>query len=370
MSEGKISCTQLTLLLFLSRIFSILEYTPALGDSMTGMTLLISTALSFLVQCVLVIPMLLLLYRYQDQNVLGCAYLVSPVLGKITAALFLLLFLAHLSGGYAIFSMFMTNIVYLKSSSMLIIVLLAAVCTTCACFGLQGLARAGSIVFVLFTLSTVFLCLVASDGAEFLNIHMIQEDGILRIIQGTLESTSKNAEFFVLLLLLPQIAKPQKKRACVYWFLILVFIFTEVTQFIILSVLGDFGMKQMFPYYALTTVIDISILQRLDSLHVTLWIFTALFHGALYTICAIKCAGILFPKKISRFSPLFIPLISGCAGIFLGNHILLLQRSGLSNFLILALVTAVFPLILFVILYRKEKRHAPPKSPAAPDSHS
>ena len=39
MKERTVS-TQLTLLLFLSRIFSILEYTPALGDSMTGMTLL------------------------------------------------------------------------------------------------------------------------------------------------------------------------------------------------------------------------------------------------------------------------------------------------------------------------------------------
>ena len=370
MSEGKISSTQLTLLLFLSRIFSILEYTPALGDSMTGMTLLLSTALSFLVQCVLVIPMLLLLYRYQNQNVLGCAYLVSPVLGKITAALFLLLFLAHLSGGYAIFSMFMTNIVYLKSSPILIVLLLAAVCTVCACFGLQGLARAGSIVFVLFILSTVFLCLVASDSAEILNIHMIQEDGISRIIRGTLESTSKNAELFVLLLLLPQIAKPQKKRACTYWFLTLVFLFTEVTQFIILSVLGDFGMKQMFPYYALTSVIDISIFQRLDSLHVTLWIFTALFRCTLYTICAAKCANMLFPKKISRFSPLFIFLLSSGAGIFLANHIPLLRRASPSNSLILTLLTAVFPLILFVILYRKEKRHAPCKSPAAPDSHS
>ena len=326
MSEGKISSTQLTLLLFLSRIFSILEYTPALGDSMTGMTLLISTALSFLVQCVLVIPMLLLLYRYQEQNVLGCAYLVSPVLGKITAALFLLLFLAHLSGGYAIFSMFI--------------------------------------------LSTVFLCLVASDSAEILNIHMIQEDGISRIIRGTLESTSKNAELFVLLLLLPQIAKPQKKRACTYWFLTLVFLFTEVTQFIILSVLGDFGMKQMFPYYALTSVIDISIFQRLDSLHVTLWIFTALFRCTLYTICAAKCANMLFSKKISRFSPLFIFLLSSGAGIFLANHIPLLRRASPSNSLILTLLTAVFPLILFIILYRKEKRHAPCKSPAAPDSHS
>lgn len=61
-------------------------------------------------------------------------------------------------------------------------------------------------------------------------------------------------------------------------------------------------MKQTFPYYALTSVIDISIFQRLDSLHVTLWIFTALFRCTLYTICAAKCANMLFSKKISRFS--------------------------------------------------------------------
>jgi len=368
--EGKISCTQLILLLFLSRVFSVLEYTPVVGNSMTGITLLIAVALSFVIQCLLVIPMLLLLYRYQGQDILGCAYLVSPVLGKIAAALLLLVFLAHLSGGYAIFSFFMTNIVYQQGSTLLIVFLLAVVCTACACYGLQGLARAGTIIFVVFSLGAVFVSMVASDSADISNIHMIPEDDLSRIIRYAFESASKNSELFVMLLLLPHIAKPEKKRTCTYWFLSLVFVFSEVTGFLILAVLGDFGMEQMFPYYALTTVIDISILQRLDSLHVTLWIFTALFHGALYTICAIKCAGTLFPKKISRFSPLFIPLISGCAGVFWGNHILLLQRSGLSNFLILALVTAVFPLILFVILYRKEKRHAPCESRSAPASHS
>lgn len=370
MKEGKISPTQLVFLLFLSRIFSVLEQTPSFGDSFSGATLLLSTLLSFVMQCILVIPMLLLFYRYQEQNILGCAFLASPILGKIAACFFLLLFLLHLSGGYAIFSFFMTNIVYPKSSSFLIVLLLAAVCTACACYGLQGLARAGTVIFTLFILTTAFLSFAAADNADALNIHAIPGDGFSQIIESALNSTSKNTEFFAMLMLLPQIAKPQKKRACAFWFLTLTFLFIELTQFLILAVLGDFGMEQTFPYYALTTVIDFSIFQRLDSLHVTLWIFAAVFHCTLYSICISKCTAVLFPHKISRFTPLFSLAAGGGLGVFFAGNMQFLRQIKLSNSLFLTLVAAVFPLILFIILYRKEKRHAPQKGISAPAAHS
>lgn len=359
MKEGKISCPQLVMLLFLSRMFTVLEETPVLDRMVTGTTLLWSIALGFLMQCVLAIPMLLLLYRYRGQNIINCAFLVSPAVGRLSAGIFLFYLMIRLAGSFAGFSFFITNITYPESSALPIILVLALVCTICVCYGLQGIARAASIVFVLFLLGAVFLSLAASKNAALLNIHRMPGDDFFSIMEGALNNTAKNAELFLLPLLLPSLVKQEKMKSCTYWYLLLSFLFIELTQLLILAVLGDFGMAQTFPYYALVSIIDVSIFQRLDSLHVVLWIFVALFHCALYMLCAVRCTARLFSEKIARWSPLFIALVSGGTGVFLAEHMQLLQGKTTSGGLLVILFSAVFPLILFIILHWKEKRHAP-----------
>ena len=161
MNDVRISTPQLSLLLFLSCSFSVLEYTPALGDTQTGLTLLLSTLFGFLLQCIAVIPLIFLLKKHEGQDLIGCVWLISPVSGRIFAAVMLALFLMHLSGGYAIFSIFLTNIVYPQSSSAVVVLLLAFVCSASSTFGLQGTARAASIVCILFSGSASYSAMAA-----------------------------------------------------------------------------------------------------------------------------------------------------------------------------------------------------------------
>ena len=370
MNDVKISAPQLSLLLFLSCSFSVLEYTPALGDTQTGLTLLLSTLLGFLMQCAAVIPLLLLLKKYRGQDLIGCAWLASPALGRILAGILLVLFLMHLSGGYAIFSIFLTNIVYPQSSSAIVVLLLAFVCSTCSTFGLQGTARAASIVCVLFAASILFVGAAASDKAALLNLHAIPGDEIEDIVSGGLENLSKNTELFVLAMLLPYITKPKRSAACTYGFLILLFLFTFLSQFLILLVLGDFGMQQTFPYYALTSVIDISIFQRLDSLHVVLWIFAALFRCTVCILCIKQCTAALFPKKGKRIVHWVLLHVAAGFGVFFAEQIPLLRSLNGSRGGVIIAIVSVLPLILRLILARKEKRHAPPESPSSAMQHS
>lgn len=370
MNDVRISAPQLSLLLFLSCSFSVLEYTPALGDTQTGLTLLLSTLLGFALQCITVIPLIFLLKKHEGQDLIGCAWLVSPLLGRVLAAVLLVLFLMHLSGGYAIFSIFLTNIVYPQSSSAVVVLLLAFVCSASSTFGLQGTARAASIVCILFAASILFVGAAASDKAALLNLHAIPGDDIADIVNGGFENLSKNTELFVLSMLLPYIAKPKRKGICTYGFLTLLFLFTFLSQFLILLVLGDFGMQQTFPYYALTSVIDISIFQRLDSLHVVLWIFSALFRCTVCILCIKQCTAILFPKKGKRIVHWALLHAAAGFGVFFAEQIPLLRTLNRSRGGVIIAVVCILPLLLHLILIRKEKRNAPPESPVAAVQHS
>ena len=66
------------------------------------------------------------------------------------------------------------------------------------------------------------------------------------------------------------------------------------------AALGDYAKSQRFPFYTVTKIAEVSIFQRLDSLHVALWVFMALVRLSLFLEVAGKSLARMLPQKASK----------------------------------------------------------------------
>ena len=63
------------------------------------------------------------------------------------------------------------------------------------------------------------------------------------------------------------------------------------------AALGDYAKSQRFPFYTVTKIAEVSIFQRLDSLHVALWVFMALVRLSLFLEVAGKSLARMLPQQ-------------------------------------------------------------------------
>ena len=356
----RISVPQLMMLLFLSRMFSVLNISPVFGTLQSGATLLLGTSLSFLLQCVFLLPLWMLSRSYPTKTPIGCAGDIGGEwLKKGVAFLFLLMFFIQICGSLSAFSFFMTAIVFTNASSVLILIPFFLAILLCVRWGIEGCSRAAAIFFWIFLISAISICICAIPSANLLNISPLPaQDGFRNVLSVAFGEISKNGELYCLLLLYPSLRTPQKAAKSGFCFLLLTFMFMIITQTILLSVLSDFGMKQTYPYYALASVVDLSVLQRLDSFHMSLWIVCAFFRSLLYFFLFKQCIGTLLTKQKAQtilFSCLTVLLFIG--SVFLSNHPQAVRMLNTSTAIVPTLLVLILPTVLLILMKRKEKRN-------------
>lgn len=351
MKTDTIGAGQAVLLLFLSRCFNFLNYIPAFLGRAEGMSILAGNLVSFLLQGFLLIPAILLYQRFPRQNVLEITCQKSRIFGIFLAVCYAAATLLNLTGSLVGFEYFITNAIFPKSPVIFIVISMAIVCILCARHGIQGIGRAACILAVYFLISTLFINLVSLKSADLLNIRPITEQPVASIARWASDSLAKSNELTLFVLLLPQIRSGQKRTAA--GFLLLSLGFVESMIFFVLSVLGDYGLIQTFPYYSLASVADISIFQRLDSLHMMLWVIVAFVRITLMAIVCKACLQTALPKKLHGWIFPFILAVSYTAAILIGSRPEIIQNISSTNPALVILLSAGVPLILLLIT-RKE----------------
>lgn len=369
MENQKISCSQAVILFSLSRVFNVLNFVPFFGESVAPMAMLYGTIFSFIEQAIVVIPFFFLYRRCAGQSMLTLAFNKSRVFGIITTLFFLLFFLVVTIGGVAGFDFFMLNAIYPDATVPTIAITICAVCFFCARNGIQGLARSSVILFVFFALGLICITIVSAKSIKPLNFHAILDNPIKQIFFHTFDTTSKGTELAALLLLMPSIrliSKPKDKGAtiasstapkAVYGFLGLSFLLTFLINFLIVGILGEFGATQTFPYFTITSVVELKIFQRLDSIHMISWVFISFVHITLFAGTCIELLKSLLPKPARKFSSPALFIITTTVAIFFGYRSDILQRINDQSTILLLLAVFVLPIILLFTTRRKGKSH-------------
>ncbi len=163
-----------------------------------------------------------------------------------------------------------------------------------------------------------------------------------------------NPELYVFILLLPRINGNVNKSA--FWFLVLTFLFVGITNFLIMGVFGDFFATQTFPYYALASVIEFSILQRLDSIHMTIWVFVSFIRITLFIIVTNTYLQNIIPKSAKKLGIVVTFLITVICSIVISHRTSALKTINSSVPIIVITLVFVIPTILLLTTKKKEKK--------------
>lgn len=343
------------ILLFVSRCFNIMNYVPAFSQKLENSAVLLGNLLALFIQLLLLLPALALYRRFDGQNVVTVAYNRAKPLGWAVAFLYFAVTLAQLAGTLVGFEYFMTDAVYPNASVVFIIVTMSLACFLCGRHGLEGITRASAIVFVFLLLSAGFICAVSLRSIDPCNFHPMLGDPVPSVLRAAFESIGKASELFLLILLYPKVKGSQGK--CSLGFVAASFLMLEVTALIVQGVLGEYADTQTFPYYTLASVSDTRLLQRLDSLHMMNWVFSAFIRCTLLVIIGNYCVQMILPQRTHKFIlPAMFLLTTGAAvAVGYSTEILGGLNATSAYGAGVLLLTAGLPLLLLLLTKRKRK---------------
>jgi len=286
--SNKISVSQLFLLLFLSRAFSLVAYSPA-GQGEGERLTIVTTLLSGLVQAAALAVGLRLCRRGT-----GVSPFIAPGSGfyRLQSLLYWLCCMTVAVYTAVNFISFMTDVVYDYRYGWLVAVTFAAAGALAACQGLEGLARGGGILTVLLGAgcAVIALGLWRQYDWQNLTLRLLSWEDTLR---GACHGFAMNGELFALLLLLPYLREPPGAVSCAGWVGCLTLAAVAV-QLMTMLTLGAYGGMKAFPVFTAVTSAGFRNFQRLDSVFLVIWVVLGLVKLAVFLSLASRLSSGVF----------------------------------------------------------------------------
>lgn len=288
-NNKKISWGQFLLLLFMCRAFALMTFTP-LSSAGGGLSVqMAATAISAVVQAVLLIPTVLL-----KKSATGAALEKSKVFGIFAAVLYLLFFLFYTAGSLLHFQDFLQARFFPTSDSSLWIAALLIVCVYCACRGIEALGRSGVLLFCLFITALIIMCVSSAQDFEVDNI-CFGTDISGGLFSAVMDDLARSGEICAAAFLAGHVR--EKLRCGVYGMLASKLILTEAVTLLIAAVLGDFAALADYPFLSVGTFGGTRFIQRGDALYLIVWTVAAVINISLF----IRISGGLIEEVFPKF---------------------------------------------------------------------
>lgn len=317
MLQPKISMWQLVLLLTVSRVFCALNGVLLGTGGGYGVAYLIAIPLSALMQFILLLPVLYFSQK-QGESIVETGY---SLWGKGGRAL------AFLLGGYfllqavlTVFSaeQFMVNAIYPQSSPAFFILTLVGACCYAAYLKLPSIARSGTIVFIVLICSVAFAFLGNLGQINLIFVRPLGTEGFGEVLRIAVSLTARSPEIWLFAVLTPYLSEDGHRKRGVFYYLLFSSLLLEIAVFLISAVLGVLGEGEAFPFYTVGTLAKISILQRLDAVHMSVWIFVSFIRTGIFLWAAAElfCRMVSSPKR--RFILPFLAALIAAGGVLCG----------------------------------------------------
>ena len=222
--------------------------------------------------------------------------------------------------------------------------------------GLEGLARASSIIMSIIFVSIFFLAIALIPQINFLNYPPMTFKDSKNILNTTLIMMSKMSYIPAMTMLLP-FAKGNVKKGIVLWNVILhVFIALLIT--LLVGALGEYINTHVFPVYAATSIAEIGMFKRLDALYMGIFTTGLFVKISLFLLLFSLTVSKIFGDKIGRVSIFAGGLFVAITGMIFSNSKNASEffYSTPFSFTFTVIVGTVFPLFLLIVSHIKNKK--------------
>ena len=356
MQANKISIWQAVILLFLCRMFSVLTYTPGISAAVGGTEQLIANLLSAALQFVLLIPAYLIYRMDCGRNIITAAKEAFHQWSLPISLLYYLFLLLIAVNTMTQFTFFMTNAVFPQASRIFFVLTMLLVVLYAMHAGLEAISRTSVLIFAGFLVMLFFVIFASIPQMELVNLKPALSHAGTDIVRATIENFARNSELVVLLLIFPKVKGGIRKG--VITLLIGITVAFELIGFTMTTVLGDYAGVQSFPFYALASLAEASVFQRLDALHMAIWVFISFLKISLYLYLA---ADVLKSMLTLRFAKAAAPtsvilfLTASLITVF-GIEWLRNMSFVLTTAIPVGVLVFLIPLLLVIVLKWKKGR--------------
>lgn len=270
---NRIGWGQLGIVLALSRIFAEAANFPS-DDINYGMQRFTVIILSYVLLIAALSPVLLLtkqsdnelcLYRSKAAVVITVVYLVMASVSTTTRLQF-----------------YTSSTIFDAAPPWLLIIFVSAVCLYGLFKGTSAVARAGVIVSAFFILLLGAVIIGISDDIRPEYLYPALVDRPSALLNDVITEFSKNGELVIFASLCSDVRRDARKSLFVY---VPVALCAQLLMtFLYNTVLGEYLNVTSFPFYMLSALSDISLLQRLDGIDVVVWVMSAVIKISLLVL--------------------------------------------------------------------------------------
>ncbi len=337
---GKVSSMQIVLTLVVCKLFAVITYTPVYTEKAEITAVFLGGVVSTLILLAAATPVILLFRKTQD-DILTLSYRLNPGFGFIVFILLLIGVLAAAVDTMVDFQFFMVNAVFPDASRFIILITLMIAAFYASLMGLEGIARTGTILFLIVLIALVTIAFTLHNRINLLNLKPVLYEPVKSILSVAWQDTARNMELLIFMMVVPNIKGKAAKSLLGYILLISVLLCT--ISFLVATVLGEFTFRQIFPFYMIASVVDSKIIRRFDAIHMTLWVITAFLRTSLFLLTATSLLKRVLPYHIGKWSCLFSSVVILVAAGFLSGD---LQSSNL----LYDFIGKGYPFVILIVL--------------------
>ena len=304
---NRIGWGQLGIVLALSRIFAEAANFPS-DDINYGMQRFTVIILSYILLIIALVPVFLLTNRRND----SCVSLYHSKTAAIITIIYLIM--ASISTTTRL-QFYTSSTIFDAAPPWLLILFVSAVCLYGLFKGTAAVSRAGVIVAALFLLLLFAVIMGISDNIHTEYLYSALADRRSSLIGDVVAEFSKNGELVIFAALCSDVRKDIHKSLFVY--VPIAFCAQLLMTFLYNTVLGEYLNVTSFPFYMLSSLSDISLLQRLDGIDVAVWVMSAVIKISLLALSVFSvCRNAGFKKKTAYIISAAALTVSSLASLF------------------------------------------------------
>lgn len=275
--RDRIAPISIFFLLFISRIVVSLTNVQSVTTGLMQTDILISVLASMALTLILSLPAI---YCYKRHK--------NPLDVKWVGFFYSLYFIYLAGVNISRFSYFASTTINPNSPGWIYSVVIALCAFYGAYLGIEALSRFSAFIFVLLFGSILFALFSNLKNYQEINLYPVITNNSQDILKNIVFMTSSTSEIAVFLCLSKKVNGKAVKPFI--WSVIVIFFIMFLLLLFVVAVMGDAASLQAFPLYTLFQMAKIGLLERIDILYLSFWIF-GIFIKA---VTLIYCAGIAF----------------------------------------------------------------------------
>ncbi len=312
---NKIGWLQLGAILTVSRIFSEATTIPD-TNIVYGMQRYSVIILSFVLTFIACIPIFIIARKYEGSGFIELTASKSRWAAIAFGIIYVIASLYIMTETTVRLNYYATSTIFDSAPAAVLLLFVAGVCIYATVKGLQALTRTGIIVAAGFALLLILVVIALFPLVRFNHLYPAFVERPDSFLGEVLSEFTQNCETVIFAVLCRRVRKDAHRS--IYLYLPASCAVLLLMTFLYNTVLGEYLTEVNFPFYTLSSISDISILQRLNGVDVVIWLMAAIVRLSLLAITIREIIRLITGKRtIALWSGIAAVLITAGATYFL-----------------------------------------------------